>query len=623
MDKIKRFQIRNLIDSSLKNNNLKIACIIIIAISIFTLPMLLHSDKLPSLEQKNSPNSWYCTYLVAYSYYASIFENHRFPLWSEFCAGGFYQITYPETYFFEPITLFLILFGVVKGLILSYYFFYIFGALSMYYLTRSVLKYNILGALYSSFVFTMCGFFSYMYSCGFRYAKATILIPLLVAFFIKALHKNKYIVWTALLLSLCFIQTALYFAIIVLFLFMIACSYSVMKKQSKFFLKKRPLIIFLSIMLLTFLFSAYYLFPLLETFKADSRMSGEVYKIDIKQANTFSSFIKNLLFPVNAGVRTMYMGYIPVLLFLSSAIIFFRSLKKWLIILFLFIMLSIGPNSFFDLHYFLWHLPIFNSMAESSKYYAPVTIFLISIIGGKIFLLFNQRRTKKTVKFLSIFLVVFVYFNLLCSNIGYFNVYNKRVPLQKSNKDFSATVEAINIHKGDEGMGSILRFILFLNGYGNLGMTELVVKTDVESFGPFIKSRYFIIPEYAFLIPSTKLITISNPNYKGEAELKNKNNIVEQIFIKANKIKIKVRIREPDRLIINQNYSRHWKTRDGKIENHVGRLSVWLDRVGDYIVEIDFVPLDFYVGLLISVISLIIAISFAILARGPRLHRKA
>lgn len=69
----------------------------------------------------------------------------------------------------------------------------------------------------------MCGLFSVMQVKGFVTARETVLLPLLVAFFFKSISSNKQLVIVSLLLGLFFMQTALYFPIVVFFTSLFIC----------------------------------------------------------------------------------------------------------------------------------------------------------------------------------------------------------------------------------------------------------------------------------------------------------------------------------------------------------------------------------------------------------------
>ena len=226
------------------------------------------------------------------------------------------------------------------------------------------------------------------------------------------------------------------------------------------------------------------------------------------------------------------------------------------------------------------------------------------------FTILDQKKLNKRAVFLGLIIVLFVYCNLLISNMGYFNCNQTELPNYTKGEEFFS-VKGINTHLGDDGVGHPLRFFLLLKGWGFLNMGDLMMYED--RLGELeISPKHFIIPKYAFLSPMTRLLSLANPGYQGEAQLKSKENSIKNFRIKNNNIKAEVEILSSDRLLINQNYSKHWKSNWGKVENYKGRLSVYLDKQGAYTVELKFIPNDFYLGLAVSMITLLLSVIFLI-----------
>ncbi|MFH2136968.1 MAG: YfhO family protein [Candidatus Omnitrophota bacterium] len=577
--------------------------VIFCAIAVYTLPLFLRLDKALTLTNKNCITAWYRTYNLSFFTYTSILTEKNFPFWCPFREGGFYWTIYPSELscnFFSPLMLF---FGLVKGLNLSWYLLYFAGAFSMFYLTRKVLKYSLFGAIYSAIVFSMCGYFAFMQGLGF-WTKETMLLPLLVAFSLKSKFDNRYIFFTAIMLAL-LVPSLLFFPIIILFLLMIACSDSVIIENKKVLFKKRSLVCLGASLVLAVCFSAFKILPVAELLKKDMLISGPVYELAIEQANTWKLFFRHMFIPENSNVGTMYIGYLPVFLMMLAFILEFKRNRKWILILILFIILSFGPNSWIDLNYFLWKVPFFKSIREVSKYYTLLIVFLISLTSGSFFCYFKNKKTGKYANSLFGFLILLTFLDLFWANFGYFNIYNDSLKLEK-HKDFIAHVKAINIHKGDEGPIEPLRLALFQNGYG-------LVNAQYDRFTnyfkeSFTKPKYLIMPEYVFMMPSTKMFILRNPDYAGEAYFLNKRGQVRNLHINSRGINAEVEVLEPDILLINQKFADGWKTNFGKIKSYQGIIAVEFKESGNYSLRLQFVPISFFAGFAISIISLAIAL---------------
>lgn len=604
--------------SLLKNDNkfdLSAMLLIIAGLFIYTLPLLLNMGKAVLLTNKNCINSWYSTYNLGIYPYFCFLADKSLPYWSAFREGGFYWLSYPSELSCNLLSLLILGFDLIKGLNLSWYMLYFVGGLSMFYLARKVFRFELFGATYAAIVFSMSGFFAYMQGLGL-WTRETLLLPLLAIFVCKALKDNKFIIFAAIVLAQ-FVHAMLFFPVISLFLFISANVHSFTFEQGKLRFEKRYLVVFFSVLILSLLFSAYKLLPILEFIRIDPRSSGFDYMSSIEQANTMSLFLRRLLNSENLNVGTMYLGIMPVVLCLLSGIFMFKKLKKWIFVLVLFIVLSFGPNAYLDLHRILWPLPGFNSMREISKYYALIIVFLISLLSGRFFTLLKQSFLRKMAKAVSIVIILITFVNLLFSNIGYFNIFGADLNITEP-KPYSAHVKAINIHKGNEGPAEPLRLALYLNGFG---LFNAQYHHFVKYFkDQYVNPRYFIMPEYVFLSMSTKMFVLENPGYRGETFFLKKQNIAKEFSITSNSINLKVEVKEPDILVINQRYGKGWVSEFGKIENYNGLLAIKLENPGEYDMRLYFVPLSFYLGLLVSLLSFIFALKSLLLLCRKRVR---
>lgn len=585
--------------NAIVNKNIAVALLIIILVTIYTLPLLLNIDKGLTFEQKNCEGMWYLNYNSSHFYYSSITRNHKFPFWEYFFEGGIFSLSVPDEISFNPFSMLVLAFGIVKGMNLHYYLMYILGALSMFYLTRIVLKYNLFGSIYASLVFSMCSLFPLSQMRGFISARETILLPLLTALFLKSIYSNRYILPAALLLGFFFMQTALYFPVVVLFLFIFAILNSFSKNTGKFVVNKRYLVVFFTILISSLCLMAFKLFLVIEFIGVESGSSGLPYLQSVENAYTFSSLVNNFKTSVNS---TIYVGCLPLILCFLSGIILFQRMKKWLMILLIFCTLSLGHNSFLDLHYFLWRLPIFNAIDELDKYYALIIVFSISLLAGSFFSIIEKRVSEIKGASLSFILIAFSFLNLLTVNYPYFNEYKTELVFKDGAGSF-CHAKVINYQEGDDSGLPALALSLYLKGIGliNQRYDRHVQKLKNKDIVP----KYFIMPEYVFLSPSTKLIISTNPVYKGETFFQNEKNKAKLLSIAQDKISIKLNLKSQDRLIINQNYSNWWQCKAGKVENNNGLLSIFLDKLGDYEVELYFFPINFYLGIGVSVLSMI------------------
>lgn len=576
--------------------------VIILCIFVYTLPLLLSLNKAPLMTHKNQVYNWYCACSWNLISYASILSDRSIPFWVPFEEGGVDWNMCMFNFSFSPFFLLVLGWGIVCGVNLGWYLAYFAGALSMFYLARFVLKYNIFGAVFCSLTFSMCGFFPVIQHCGLIYNRDILFLPLVVAFFLKAQYSNKYILFTALAAAVFFITTTLFLPLLFLLLFMISLFGSVKINGHAIMFHKRGMIVFFAVLGLTLFFSAYRIFPILEFLSVDMNITGPKYEDIVVHGNSIALLLQRLFVPENFGVGSMYFGFLPVVLCFFSGIVLFKKMKHWILLLLIFIVLSLGKNSWLDLHRIMWHLPFFKSIFFPGKYYGLPMVFLISVISGSFFWIIQKKLSLRKFRIISSLIIAYVFVDLLCANIAYFSIYRTDFKLPEL-KPFNSTVRIVNMHKGDEGGGAVLKLSLYCKGFG---MTNFYpVFSDFFSRVIAVTPRYFILPRFAFMSPSTKIFIVTNPAYKEEAFFIDSLNQVNSWSILPRKIIVQVNVKNPGILVVNQNFDKNWKSNIGIVEDFKGLLALRIEQTGKQTVSFYFVPVLFYAGVVISGVSLI------------------
>ncbi len=577
--------------------------ILMAAIFFYTLPLLLNIDRALTLDYRSMVNCLYDVYCDAYFYRDSMLKYFQLPLWVFHAEGGALLLSRLEDMTFSPFSLLILLFGYIKGLNLSWYLLYFAGALSMFYLTTKVLKYNSGAAMYSSIVFSMCGFFPIMQMNGAIFARETILLPLLTAFFIKAQYSNRYILFTALLLFLFCVQSGPYYLVIFVFLLMFTLLNSVRRENGGYVFNKRPLVVLAVSVSLSLLYALPKIILIFDWLGRDSLPENISYleiMYKINRFRLFESFFETARHVNSAG----YMGYFAPVLCVIASIVFFKKLKKWIFILIVFILLCYGPASLLDLNYILWQAPFFKYMREIIKYYAVIVVFMISLLSGYALHILKIRVFKNLKIFIYIAFIFITYIDLFVANSAYFNEFRAKIPCERAGNDFFQ-VKLINSYKDDEGGSAALKLALLSK---NIGILNYAYSRMKEEFAPHIIPKYFLMHKFVFFAPSTQLLTARNPKYEGEVFFGSSENKALMRDVRRNAFIVYVDVKHKDRLIVNQNYSYWWVSSLGKIRNYNGFISLELDKLGKYSVRFDFVPINFYITLFLSVVALLLSL---------------
>jgi hypothetical protein len=487
----------------------------------------------------------------------TVFDYHQLPLWMPNYEGGIYCFAHPHTLVTNPMCALLAFYKEIEVDKIIWISFYIIGALSMFFLCRYILKYNIYGAIFASIVFSMSGYFASEQHSGFSIARSTLLLPLLFGLLFKVQANKKYIVYSSIILAFISLNTALYIPIIVLFIFIIALlsSFNLSNKFIKFdttFLKRS-----FYVCILAFLFSSVKNISLILSFGLKIRPPGIPYEHSLDSLNNFRVLYERLLFPREHSPG-MFVGYLPLLLCLFSALIYFKQMKVFIISLVLAIWFSFGPNAVFDLHRVLWYLPVYHEIIEIEKYYGVFIIFFLAIISGRFFLLFEKLKKRNLANILSLSLIAYVFLNLTWANIAYFNDFDTQLPISKEENKTFFNVMYLNIHEGDESITEPLMYFFFQNNMGSLNQGACLRKKSA------VMPKYLLLPRYSLLMPYTSLLVLPNPLYKGEAFFLKVGSKVNILKFSANELIMDTKIVEPDVLIINQIMTRGGEPRQGR-----------------------------------------------------------
>ncbi len=580
--------------------NLIALCIIILSVGFYASPLILNSGSYFTLFPKNIP-TFYSNYNPGFFLRDSILNFRRFPLWIPIFEGGRAPFEYPFDISLSPFAVLSVLFGEAQGINISWFVTFIFGALSMFYLARFVLAYDVFGSIFSALVFSMSGLFPYLFENGVICSRDVMLLPLLLAFFIKARDNRKYLILCSFVLSLMLVSTILFFPVVLLFLFMFSCTYGLEHNGSKPGERGSYLRAFMLVCVITVFLSSVKIIPFLDLFSLNNRISAAGYRDAIQGANDFPLFLQRLLLPFSSGPGTMYTGLLPLILCIFASILSFRQIKRYVLILLVFIVLSFGPNIFPDLHRVLWSFPFFNSMREISKYYALIIVFLVSLIAGRAFMPMLKLKPGFLSVLFPVIIIVFVYSDLLNSNTGYFNSFNTRLNYKPSAGEIFH-VKGLNLHQGDESVSGQLFYFLAKKNVGLLNFEFFLrLKSNVAP-------KYYLLPKYAFLMPYTALFSFPNPDYKGEVYFTETGCKAELAEMSPGVIAVKVDMPVPGRLVINQNYSRNWRSDKGTVEDYNGLISVRFDKKEDGLVRLAYLPKLFFLGAAVTLIALIICL---------------
>lgn len=615
-----------------KNKESVAIAIVIVIVGIFYLPLVKNITTTAINE-----NDWWRNYYNFGLSRKNLIDYRQISLRTPFLGGGYPLIGRPTDPSLSPIFLLVLFFGEISGLRLLVFLLFVSGATGMFYLTRRVLLFSTLGAIFSSLVFGLCSWGVYQAVDGNLEKIYYYIMPWLLAFFIRSVSEKKeeYFIFSIFLSALILLSSPIILLPICLFLFLYSCLHTVRKENNGVYqINPNYLINILLIVFFTLILCSFKILPFLHLYSmriADIHAQyGTSYEQAIGAIKYFGSSLSikklwmALLDPTLRDYSTMYIGAIPLFIFIFSAFIFISFSWRYAILLLVFISIWFGPNSFIDIYKLFWNMKFFgHSLLRLDKYFGFFPIFIIALVGGKFFDIFKKKG--KTFIAAAVLLIIVsaasMYFNnkLIFGSICY-----ERIPsFKKYDSFFSVVTKDARIERRGTNFSEVkdLRSykIFWILLQQNIGIANFNWKEGIK-IGEYAVPKYIIdlgpkIDECVFVedtedLSQHNLIDLTvyaqqNPSYREEVYFVREENSAKIKRFSANAIDIDVGLKNPDILVINQNYHPSWKTSSGLILNYHGLLAIKFEKEGDYKVRLSYAPREFTVGILISLIGLV------------------
>lgn len=545
----------------------------------------------------------------------SLLQDHQIPLRTHYFGGGYPLLANPQDPSFSPFLVPVLIFGEVVGLKINVFLFHLIGSLGMYYLTRRVFHYNILGAVFSTIVFCLAGHAHRLLIRGQDYIPTSFhfFIPLALAFFIKSKEHRTYLISAIVIFTIIAMQAGLYFVPLLLFIFLFSLLELIRWENKRTVWEFAYVKNFFIIISVSFLLGAVKFLPMLELLKQNPRqMDGYNPFWGPLWPNIFKAFFvhKNSFPFIGMHWNYFYIGYVPVLFSLAAFLIFWRRNMKYLILGILFALLSFGARTPLDLFSPLSKLPLFHSIEAPTRYFISYVTFILALVSGSFFLI--QQRFK--VRYLASALILCVGFvgtDLFFTNSTKEISFPAKIPKYDRQKNFFSVR---NLEPGNEVSSLIpskmyqtrswewtfpTQYELMLQ---NIGKINAYVNIHLrESSAP----KYLINWNGVHSLEPKNFIWRLNPDYRGEIYFLNHSaNTAAFRDFSANRLAVKVSVVEPDTLIINQNYDKSWRVNPGRLRDANGLLAVDLDKPGEYFVQLAYIPVSFILGLAVSLATL-------------------
>ena len=307
------------------------------------------------------------------------------------------------------------------------------------------------------------------------------------------------------------------------------------------------------------------------------------------------------------------MGVLPLALCGVAFVLYFKELKRFIILLGIFTLLAMGSNAPINLCDIIKRFPIFDAMHFPIKYFNLFIVFTICIGAGKSLQLLKEWRGKIGTRIAGLAIIFLGVGPLFIGNLKVQNsMFPDEMPrIEKEKNFFHVQFYQTQYHRRPDNANQ------YFNVLRNVG--------TIDSYVDIYISRS-AVPKY---IVSKDNQQVPNPHYRGEVFFLDDVNQAELVYFSPNKILVKATVYRPGLLLINQNYDKNWRTNVGHLEPYKlkeglrenklnkGLLAVRIANKGDFLVQLSYSVPAFYIGLVISCATFVVLVVLLIRNRKP------
>lgn len=493
----------------------------------------------------------------------------------------------PSSTFLNPSFIFVLLFGTVVGMKLTIVFYIIVGMIGMWLVAQDfgIRKWS---SFLPPIVFMLGSTYALRVQAGHSVWLPIALVPFVFLFFRKSLQNWKFVILSSLFNSFIFFGGAVYPLLFCnLFIGIYAIIDLIVEKRTA---AMKMLFVFI---ILTVLFSSVKLIPFINFSSENTIVQDDVQKTGL--GILFDSFLNrdqsltSRVYESNFGIVWAwheyghYIGFLVLLLSLSTVFLLWKKkeVKKLFFTIIIFLFIALGSATPINLWDLLHKLPLLSTLHGSFRALFIVT-FCVAILAA--FALSKVERIKKiwgisgkTFVMIVVILVLFDYYLVVTP------IYNQAFP-----EDPMIDAEETSFVQVYSTDSTKYQFRNMLQNWGTANCYERVsLQMGVT---PMFRDDKVVLYD----------------NYIGEAYLLNKQEAQEIMYFSPNKIIVDVKTNNPDSLVLNQNYYNGWKANGKDVLNKEHLIATDVSESGE--VTFRFMPTDFIVGLIISIISIIAAI---------------
>lgn len=577
-----------------------VGALIFLAIVLYVSPLFSH----PAALLNDDPYRYH-DYLQQATYdflfRQAIVEHHQFPLRTHMLGGGYPLMANPQDCSFSPFSITTLIFKEALGIKINILLFFLIGAFGMAILVRKGLDLPLSGAIFAALAYCFSAWWASRVEWGFYFKLYFHLFPILFYFYLKAKRSLSFLLLAGMTLFVISTQLGLGFVVIFLYIFCYgAVDYlsGIQKNWRPAFIGKIALLA-----LLVFALGAVRIIPMAKLVSQNPREVGE-YEDYENSKHPYPNFYKTAAdfgyalthydstpnFPIHPGWGALLLAAI-------GAVAAFRKSWKFLVLTVLFSWFSFGPFAVVDIWRPLFFLPMFSSMHQPYQLTNYFILFGISVLAAYSFTLLEKLPGKIAPTLVCIVPLLFLIQPYKDNRHIYQKTFTKQAPHLPYEQQFYQ-VRGKSLLRGaprtehSHQYFNVLRNVGTIDWDGDVLLEENAVPKELVDHQDNVEV---------------------NPDYRGEVYWISGKGTAKLEKITPNRIEVTASSGGSDWLIINQNYDPAWRVDGGlDIENREGLIAIRFDSQANRKVALSYRPTNFYIGLMISLVSWCAAIAMLV-----------
>ena len=548
---------------------------------------------------------WHQQFQFTGAAWISMSKYGEFPFWNPYINGGNFLFAHPQSQVISPQALIVSIFGPIKGIYYSVLFFYILGFVGCYFVGR-YFKLSYLATLYLAVLFAFQSHvMNYLFLGNTLWTTAGYL-PLAFYFFLKSRDDWRYGVAAGFFHALMYLGGGIYiFMLYAVFIAIFTLSEIAVKKDIK--LAKSLAILFL----FSFLFASIKILPNLDLYEINKRKVGfEI--LPLKPEVLYKTFLdKNQAWDI-LSVHSVdgysfhwphfgdYIGIIPVILALIGIVLWYKNLELLLATIGVFLLYMSNYSYFSFIWKWMHSVPPFTSLQHPARF-VIFLVLMLGIFGAKVVSKLSRIKINNIwinhLKNLTILiLILFVFADLTRSSYIIISNFKPIQPMQEKLIKWDDKFEYYDFYE---------RFNLSDKEVENLDANYFKSFAHVDTLSNKGTKNRGLDP--MSISGNTRVSSKGEPGYKGEYYFKEPNaGSISLEKWSPNKVTLNVKAEKESILVINQNFHKHWKTKEKfEIVNLDGLLGIKIPK-GEHEVNLYVFQNKILIGLLLSLVGIIL-----------------